>query len=107
MSQELRESLIEAPFNLQAYRDKKGPPDRIAFLKIISFMDKEKYANIEGYNRPIYISEIFWNKPISRVMFYNGSVVNIISQQKLLTVRLTIDHIKHTRTVIQGFDQSE
>lgn len=84
-----------------------GPPDRVACLATISFTNEEKYAEIDGHNRPIYISGIFRNKPTSRVMVDNGSVVNIIPLRTLLSVELTVDHLKHSSMVIQGFHQSE
>lgn len=39
-------------------------------------------------------------------MVDNGSSVNIISWT-LLAVGLTVDHLKHSSTVTQGFDQGE
>lgn len=84
-----------------------GPPDRVACLATISFTDEEKYAEIDGHNRPVYISGIFRNKLVSRVMVDNGSAVNIIPLRKLLSIGLIVDHLKHSSMVIQGFDQSE
>lgn len=46
------------------------------------------------------------NKPISRGTDNNGSAVNIIPLRTLLAVELTVDHLKHTSTIIQGLDQS-
>lgn len=65
MSKELRESLIEALSNPQEYEDEIGLPDRVACLGTIWFTDQEKYAEIDDHNRPIYISGIFGNKPVS------------------------------------------
>lgn len=84
-----------------------GPPDKVVCLATISFTDEEKYAKIDGHNQPIYISGIFENKPVSRVMVDNESAVNIIPLRTLLSVGLTVDHLKHSSMVIQGFDQSE
>lgn len=62
------DSLIEALSNPQDYQEDMGPPDRIVCLATISFTDEEKYANMEGHNRLIYISDIFGNKLVSRLM---------------------------------------
>lgn len=70
----------------------------------ISFTDEEKYANVKGHNRPIYISGTFGNKTISRVMVDNGSASNIIPLRTLLMVGLTVDHLKSTSMIIEGFD---
>lgn len=40
-------------------------------------------------------------------MVDNRSTVNIILLRTLLLVGLTVDHLKHSSAVIQGFDQSE
>lgn len=94
MSRELRKSLIEVLSNPEDYQDNMGLPDRVVCLATISFTDEEKYAEIDGHNRPIYISGIFANKLLSRVMVDNGSAVNIISLRTLLSVGLTVDHLK-------------
>lgn len=72
-----REALIEALSNPQEYQDKMDPPDRVACLATISFTDEEKYAEINGHNLSIYVSSIFGNKPVSRVMVDNDSAVNV------------------------------
>lgn len=45
-----------------------GSLDRIACLATIFFIDEEKYANIEGHNRLVFILETFGKKPITRVL---------------------------------------
>lgn len=52
ISQELRESLIEALSNHQDYQNDMGLPDRIACLATISFTIEKKYANVEGQTNP-------------------------------------------------------
>lgn len=39
-------------------------------------------------------------------MINKGLTVNIISLQTLLTVGLTVNHVKHTSRIIQELDQS-
>lgn len=69
-----------------------SPPYRVTCFETISFTDEEKYVEIDGHIWPIYISGIFWNKPVSRVMVDNGLAVNVIPLRTLLLVGLTVDH---------------
>lgn len=50
MSQELRESLIEALPNPNDDQDHVGPLDKVACLVTIYFTDEEKYTKVEGHN---------------------------------------------------------
>lgn len=106
MSQELRDSLIEALSDNQKYQGKKGPPDRVTCLATIWFSDEEKYAIEEDHYRPLFIWGIFGNNPITRVMVDNGSKVNIFPWT-ILYVGLPVAHLKCSIMVIQGFDQNE
>lgn len=54
MSKELRELLYKHSRILRKYQDEIDPPDRLA---IVSFLDEDKYANMEDHNRPLFFSE--------------------------------------------------
>lgn len=55
-----------------------GSTDRLTCLAIILFLHKEKYANLEDYNRCIFISGIFGNNLITGIMVDNRSMVHRI-----------------------------
>lgn len=55
MSHELRESLMQALSDPQNYQSKMGPPNQVACLASVSFLDEEKYANVEDHNRPLFL----------------------------------------------------
>lgn len=81
ISQELRESLIQAFSDPQKYQEEMGPLDLVACLVSVSFSDEEKYDKMKDRNR-----ESLGNKPITCVMVDNGLASNIVSLRTLLSV---------------------
>lgn len=94
-----------------------GPLDWVECLLTILFLDEDIYTNVVGQNRPhlflessrINLSPKLWwmNKPISQVLVVDGSLTNNIPIGTLLSVELTVGHLKPTILVMQGFNGSK
>jgi len=76
-------------------------------MPIVTFEDTNRYSDDPHHNRPLFITSIINNQPMSKVMINGGSVVNILPAKTLDYLEVDPSQLKPSTLAIQGFNQNE
>ena len=72
----------------------------------IDFSDEDLLLGSKLHNKSLYVSGYVREQRGDRILFDNGSAVNIMSKSTMRQLGILMDELLNSKLVIQGFNQS-